>query len=97
MTVSNGDRDTAVELLKIHEVDVARFSQGVFCTCGVDISALPSWRTHELDVLIAHGWGPRPRLDVHVLNNWITAVTVDPTDMGSLVTYLEGQGIEVRE
>lgn len=96
MTVSNEDRDAAAELLKIHGVDVDRLSQGVFCACGVDVSALPSWRTHELDVLIAHGWGPQrtvskkemARLMVHA---WMS--TQDPGDAFDAMVEAAGGGV----
>ena len=63
MSVSNEDREAALEKLQPHSIDVARGMQGdnTLCVCGeaLDVTG-GGFRQHTVEVLIAHGWGPRP-------------------------------------
>lgn len=107
MTISNEDREAVAELLKAHGVDIAKPNTN-YCVCGVKMSWGGGLCTHRLDVLIAHGWGPRPavsreaivdhvaRLEVlkaPVFNGVLTICAESMAD--ALIPFLRECGIEV--
>jgi hypothetical protein len=93
MTVSNEDREAAIVELSKHYSNVNdQTNPGlVRCVCGAEFEG---WHKHIADVLVSHGWGPKPKVDSQRLNDAITMCTLDMT-VNPLAEYLEQNGVEV--
>lgn len=86
MTASNEGRDAAIVELSKHYVNV---EDPCRCVCGARVR---SWHEHLVDALIAHGWGPRPKLDAEDIEDAAGCCGSDP-----VITLLRDHGIEVTE
>lgn len=92
MTVSNEDRDPLVHTLPIE--DYMAKAVGLVWTPGY----YPQLAKAAENWLIAHGWGPRPKLPSGKINDWleVAVYAIDNAD-SEIRADLAAVGIEVTD